>query len=120
MAEAKKAISQAQYKKLWQAAKNLISEATSVRYTITVSADGWDATGTEGTSNYYSNTVTISDITTDTRLCCIELADDYKDNADAGAAYRQWSELDTAMGKVIFYSSVQPTATFVVQAMEVR
>jgi hypothetical protein len=91
-----------------------------VRYTITVSADGWDATGTEGTSNYYSNTVTISDITTDTRLCCIELADDYKDNADAGAAYRQWSELDTATGKVTFYSKTKPTSNFAIVALEAK
>jgi hypothetical protein len=104
----------------------LVTEAKSVRYTITVPASGWitDAASTvdevDGDSTTYYNTVEVEGITADTRLCCIELADDYKDNADAGAAYRQWSELDTAMGKVIFYSSVQPTATFVVQAMEVR
>jgi hypothetical protein len=102
------------------AAAAAVDSAKSVRYTITVPASGWSATGTEGSNTYYSNTVAVSGMTADVQLCCIELADNYKDNSDAVTAYRTWSELDSGADKVTFYSAFAPTADFAVTALEVR
>jgi hypothetical protein len=103
-----------------------IEQVTSVRYTITVPADGWitDAANTvdevDGDSVLYYNTVDVDGMTADTELDCIRLAPAYMDNADAVTAYQTWSYLDTAANYVYFYSATKPTATFAVTAIVVK
>jgi hypothetical protein len=103
-----------------------IEQVTSVRYTLEVPADGWmtSAASTvdevDGDSVLYYNTVAVEGITADVQLCCIKLASEYMDNADAVAAYRTWTELDTQDGAVVFYSTTAPTADFAIVAVEVR
>jgi hypothetical protein len=110
----------------WKDGYHKVAQATSVRYTITVPADGWMINSAsavdevDGDSTTYINTVEVEGITADTRLCCIELADTYKDNSDAVTAYRTWTELDTQGGAVVFYSTTASTTDFAIVALEVR
>lgn len=97
-----------------------VGVSTSGKYTITVPASNWKATGTSGTNSYYSNTVAVDGVTEDSESSCFDLADDYKDNANATNACRQWTYLDTADNSVTFYSADKITADFAIRATEVK
>jgi hypothetical protein len=117
-----------------------VQSVTALAYRVDVPASGWVDVGydindkieeidIDGNTYYlevpkhvakYTTTISVTGMTADIELGCIELCSEYVGNADAEAAYQAWSSLDTGDGAVTLTSSTQPTADFAFTAKQVK
>lgn len=89
-----------------------IDDAKGTVFSIAVPASGW-----QGDSPPYTNTVQVEGVTADTILTCVQLAPADVGNEDAEQASQQWNELDTQDGAVEFTAAgTKPVDDFTILA----
>jgi DNA polymerase III gamma/tau subunit len=95
---------------------NEVKKVTALAYTIDVPASGWKLSS----NGYYTNTVSVLGMTSDTQLCCVELESKYIGNTNAETAFQSWKSLETGENSVELVSDTKITADFAFTAKQVK